>query len=345
MRAGTAEDVACLERKLPSNAVGVYAAHFALQQAGEAAFLIASEADRPLGVAMLLRTAVAPRATAAYPSVPHIAHLQVREDARGLGTGTALIEHAVELARAGGSAAVTISVTIDNDRAARLYSRLGFRRTNVLDEVAYLWTSSNGVGHDEREVQELLLKVLRPRSATRDEAVDAVARVAAARTGLTLIGIDGFGGAGKSTLAAAIAASVPGSVVVAVDDFAAPIIPEWDWERLRVQLLVPLLAGRTARYQAWDWHQNIGGEWLEVRPRGVVIVEGVSSTRVEVGAPWALTIWVRTPRELRLARAIERDGEGMRWNWEQVWMPSENAYAARERPQERVDLIVDGTSD
>lgn len=179
----------------------------------------------------------------------------------------------------------------------------------------------------------------------RAEAVEAAVAVATARTGLTLVGIDGFGAAGKSTLANAIAARIPGSVVVHVDDFASPVIPEWDWARLRRQLLVPLLAGRTARYQVWDWDRNVGAEWVEVRPGGVVIVEGVSSTRAEVSAPWALTMWVRAPREARLRRAIERDGEGMRWHWEQVWMPSEERYAARERPEERVDLIVSGAPD
>jgi hypothetical protein len=30
-------------------------------------------------------------------------------------------------------------------------------------------------------------------------------------------------------------------------------------------------------------------------------------------------------------------------HWLEVWMPSEEAYIDRERPQERVDLIVSGT--
>jgi hypothetical protein len=30
-------------------------------------------------------------------------------------------------------------------------------------------------------------------------------------------------------------------------------------------------------------------------------------------------------------------------HWLEVWMPSEEAYIARERPQERVDLVVCGT--
>jgi uridine kinase len=174
------------------------------------------------------------------------------------------------------------------------------------------------------------------------ETVEAVAQLAEERRSLTFVGIDGFAGAGKSALAATIAGRVAEAVVVAVDDFASPVIPEWDWARFRAQLLLPLLAGQTARYQVWDWDRNIGAEWREVAAGSFVVVEGVSSTRAEVGAPWALTIWVDAPREVRLARGIERDGEAMRWNWEQVWMPSEERYAARERPQERVDLIVSG---
>ena len=31
--------------------------------------------------------------------------------------------------------------------------------------------------------------------------------------------------------------------------------------------------------------------------------------------------------------------------WLDDWMPSEERYAARERPEERVDLIISGTED
>jgi uridine kinase len=115
--------------------------------------------------------------------------------------------------------------------------------------------------------------------------------------------------------------------------------------RLRAQLLSPLLAGQAARYQVWDWDLDLGGEWVDVAPGRVVVIEGVSSTRAEVGAPWDLTIWVDAPRELRLARAVERDGAALLPRWLDEWMPSEEAYAARERPEQRVDLIVRGVDE
>ena len=183
-----------------------------------------------------------------------------------------------------------------------------------------------------------------PALATYAEAVVAAAATARRNPDRTVfVGVDGFGAAGKSTLAAAIAAAVDGAEVVRVDDFWGPSIREWDWDRFRAQVLMPLLAGDPARYQVWDWVRDVGGEWVEFPPGRLVVVEGVSATREEAGVPWDLTIWVETPRELRLTRAIGRDGEAMLGRWLDDWMPSEEAYAQRQRPLERIDLLVHGT--
>ena len=175
-------------------------------------------------------------------------------------------------------------------------------------------------------------------------AVQAVrALVAADPVRPLFIGIDGFGAAGKSTLADAIAAAVPGVAVVRVDDLSAPGLDEWDWERGRRQVVEPLLAGRPARYQRWDWDADRGAEWIDVPADAVVVVEGVSSTRDELGVPWTLRIWVEAPRDLRLERARARDGEAMLPVWLERWMPSEQRYAAAQDPRGRAGLIVRGS--
>jgi len=182
-----------------------------------------------------------------------------------------------------------------------------------------------------------------PRRVSQARAVAEVAELARTRSGETaFVGVDGPGGAGKSTFARRLARAVTGAAVVSVDDFSGPGFDEWDWDRFAAQIVAPLLAGRTARYQLWDWSRDEGGPWHDVAAGTLVIVEGVSSTRREVALAWALRIWVETPRELRHARALERDGPQMTARWHERWIPSEEAYIAAQHPQERADLIVPG---
>ena len=176
---------------------------------------------------------------------------------------------------------------------------------------------------------------------TRPEALPAlVARALATRTGTRWVGIDGLGAAGKTTLAAQVAAALPGAVVVHVDDFARPGVQGWERDRFRRQVLEPLLAGRPARYQRWDLDTDVVLGEAEV-PVGVpVVVEGVAATDVRVGVPWDLTVWMEVPEEVRHARILARDSTAWLERWRTDWWPSEQAYLAEQRPAERADVVV-----
>ncbi len=161
--------------------------------------------------------------------------------------------------------------------------------------------------------------------------------------GTRWVGIDGKGASGKTTLAAAVAAALPDAVVVHVDDFARPSVETWERDRFVAQVLVPLVDRRPAHYERWDWASDASAGWVEV-PVGVpVVVEGVSSTDARLGVPWDVTLWLDASYDVRLARALARDGEDMREQWVDAWMPAEDAYEAAQRPQERVDALVTGT--
>ena len=74
-----------------------------------------------------------------------------------------------------------------------------------------------------------------------------------------------------------------------------------------------------------------------------VILEGVSASREAFRPFLTYSIWIEAPADVRLSRGLERDGEGARAKWEE-WMAQEDRYIERERPHERVDLVVSGAS-
>lgn len=175
------------------------------------------------------------------------------------------------------------------------------------------------------------------------ELVEAI-RNAAPPTGVatTIVAVDGPGGAGKSTLAAALSKALGGAPIVHTDDFASWDNPVNWWPDLIERVLEPLAHGRPARFTPNTWGGPPKPD-VEIAPGGIVIVEGVTASRKAFRPYLAYAIWVETPRELRLQRGLARDGEEMREQW-LAWMADEDNYVLRENPAENADAVVSGLS-
>lgn len=163
---------------------------------------------------------------------------------------------------------------------------------------------------------------------------------APARAGLTrVLAIDGRSGAGKTRLAAELSTEL-GAAVVSLED----LYGGWDGLDRGIDLLVsavlePFAAGRAARVPRYDWAAGSWAEPLPLEPPDVLIVEGVGAGARRAAAFESLLVWLEAPTAVRKQRALGRDGETFTPYWG-MWAAQEEAMLARERTQERADVVL-----
>ncbi|MCC9144671.1 MULTISPECIES: hypothetical protein [unclassified Arthrobacter] len=158
-----------------------------------------------------------------------------------------------------------------------------------------------------------------------------------------LIAVDGFSGAGKTTLATEIAAAMTrrGSVqLFHLED----IYPGWDglesgMTYYREQILRPLAGNRAARWQAWDWEAGRYGHWRTTEPADVVVFEGVGAAHREARALLDTAVWVEGEETVRRRCALARDGGTYAPHWER-WAAQERRWAADDDAASAADLTV-----
>jgi uridine kinase len=105
-----------------------------------------------------------------------------------------------------------------------------------------------------------------------------------------IIGIDGGGASGKSTLAQKLQMLTDDVTVVHMDDFyktsaerelidhTNEIGANWDWRRLEIQVLSQLKNDLPCHYQIYDWDRDKLDKWYSVLVGGIVIIEGCFSS-------------------------------------------------------------------
>ena len=178
---------------------------------------------------------------------------------------------------------------------------------------------------------------------TQDQVERIVRLVAASepRCGSTrLVAVDGPSGAGKTTLAAAVAQAL-GAPTIHMDD----LYPGWDGlaastERVGEWVVEPLLAGRPARYRRWDWGAHEYAEWHSAAG-DVVVLEGCGSGALPAGAYLSVLVWVDAEAGARRARGIARD-PGYAEYWDR-WAAQEQDLYAADGTRARADLVLDTT--
>jgi hypothetical protein len=155
-----------------------------------------------------------------------------------------------------------------------------------------------------------------------------------------VVAVDGGAAAGKSSLAAALAARLDCAAVLSTDTMLDGWAGQFSfWPRLRAGVLAPLAAGRPGSYRRYDWHAMRFAETVAVPVPRVLLVEGVSAITACAGR-LAVPIFLDVPRDVRERRWIERDGPpGQSW---QDWLDGEDRYFG-EHPLPAGAVLLDDT--
>jgi predicted kinase len=154
-----------------------------------------------------------------------------------------------------------------------------------------------------------------------------------------LVAVDGHAGAGKSTVATALARALGGAPVLRLDDLAShDRLFGWT-EALRRQVLAPLSRGERARYRVYDWQRREFTGTAELAPAPVVLLEGVGAGRRALRPHLAALIWLEVEREVAWHRGQLRDGRAQREFWD-GWKRAELGHFTDDPSRSAADILL-----
>ena len=103
------------------------------------------------------------------------------------------------------------------------------------------------------------------------------------------------------------------------------------------------------RFSKWRSNAGLrefGGDPVSVEPAPVLLLEGASSARRQIRPALSLAVFVSAPSDVRLARALARDGDdSLAYRaYLERWRAAEDRHFTEDGTAAHADLIVDGAT-
>ena len=162
-----------------------------------------------------------------------------------------------------------------------------------------------------------------------------------------LIGIEGYGGSGKTTIAQKLAALLGSAFVISIDEFIVKEkLAERSWDsgvfdrdRLERQILRPAQHGQPIAYQRLDWATNTLGDPIAIPAVTYLIVEGISVYHPSIERYYGFKIWIEAPLATAQAHGHARDGSSEHAAYWELWAQNDVAYKQKHHPERRADCL------
>lgn len=168
-----------------------------------------------------------------------------------------------------------------------------------------------------------------------------------------LIAIDGRSGSGKTLLAQAIAVHLR-CPVFHLDHFFLP--PELrtqerlsqpggnvHFERVRDELLSPLLTGGTVCFRPWNCRAGCYDPPVRWSGSRTAVIEGSYALHPALRAFYGLQIFLTCAPEVQRARLLNREGEVRLHTFLERWIPLEETYFCSYHLPDGCDFLLDTT--
>lgn len=130
--------------------------------------------------------------------------------------------------------------------------------------------------------------------STLEETKERIQQLIKEKGRPVLVALDGKSGTGKSTIAKQLDESLGGVEINSDNFWSGGKNEEWDkktpeeksdqaidWKRLRSEVLIPLLSGKTAKWHSFNWETGEGLSPTEIvtNPSQLIILDGAYSSR------------------------------------------------------------------
>jgi len=183
---------------------------------------------------------------------------------------------------------------------------------------------------------------------------------------IVIIGIDGLGGAGKSTISEELKEELDsrgiGTVLLHIDDFITPrsvrynsAYPDWQcyydlqWRFDYFKEVVSRLRSCTEQSTDIELYDKDNDsyytETVSAGGKSAVIVEGIFLQRKEYRGLFDYTVYIDIPEEIRLNRVLKRDTyigneQEITDKYNNRYFPAERKYFEEYQPQRTADRVI-----